>query len=759
MLKHLPMNFIERICELLKVSLALCYVPNIWIQSEMIFIPKPGKPDYSDPRAFRPITLQSFIYKAQERVALWQLQDNYFRRKPFHQAQHAFRMGRSCDSAIAETVDCLESSIARNEYALALFIDIKGAFDNLDQSQAILAMKGRGAPKWFVNFYEAYLKDRTAKCTLFGNSETRTIPHGSPQGGVFSPSFWNLAFDEILDIINDGTFRGIGFADDANIIIRGVDLPTLFSLMQAKIAEIMQWSQKFGLTFCPKKTVAVLFTHKRPKKIPTLKMLGQNIPMSKTVKYLGVILDSRLSFRAHIVSKIKEAKGVLMRTRNRLTTTRGPSPKNTRWIHKCVALPVFTYACHVWWHKAKESELRKLNRLGCLLIAPVLHNTPTASLELIYNLPPLELVLRKEAGAKFLNILGTFKRVWQGLDKNQQKFGFYQECQNLITAAGITCTDMDTKKDIMLNRKFEVSTSRILESDNEDISFYTDGSKMDTGVGYGLTSVGDIEYEEKGSLRDDATVFQAEVMAIKSVAKYLIREKISEKRITIYSDSMAAILAMRAMKLTSRLVSEAKFLMNFAAEENTIKIRWIKAHVGHEGNERADTLAKEGIEGERRQVRLNKAHVKQLLHAKMLREWDQKWTSSNEYKETKHWLVSVYAPQRGQGISLKRQDLGKCVQFITGFCNLNYHSHRKCMAIDKACRLCEEDEERPIHLALTCPRVHMTSRLFLNAFLLNRNEWDFNKLNSFLQQSPLDQLMATRTVLNAEGIQTQSSLT
>ena len=36
--------------------------------SNLVFLPKPGKDDYSDPRSYRPISLLSFLMKAMEKV-------------------------------------------------------------------------------------------------------------------------------------------------------------------------------------------------------------------------------------------------------------------------------------------------------------------------------------------------------------------------------------------------------------------------------------------------------------------------------------------------------------------------------------------------------------------------------------------------------------------------------------------------------------------------------------------------------------------
>jgi hypothetical protein len=48
--------------------LATGYVPAIWCQVKVVFIPKPSRDSYGRPRDFRPISLISFLLKTMERL-------------------------------------------------------------------------------------------------------------------------------------------------------------------------------------------------------------------------------------------------------------------------------------------------------------------------------------------------------------------------------------------------------------------------------------------------------------------------------------------------------------------------------------------------------------------------------------------------------------------------------------------------------------------------------------------------------------------
>jgi len=49
-------------------SLVSGYIPQVWRTAKVTFIPKPGKPDYTVAKAFRPICLTSFLLKGLEKL-------------------------------------------------------------------------------------------------------------------------------------------------------------------------------------------------------------------------------------------------------------------------------------------------------------------------------------------------------------------------------------------------------------------------------------------------------------------------------------------------------------------------------------------------------------------------------------------------------------------------------------------------------------------------------------------------------------------
>ena len=134
-----------------------------------------------------------------------------------------------------------------------------------------------------------------------------------PQGGVCSAMFWIIAFDEAAQILNSNGINGELFTDDGNGIIGGTDMEYMAQRLNRVCRDLSVWGKKCGLTFNVSKTVVLFFTkssvtRKKYEGKKLVKMDGINIPFSDTVKYLGVTLDNKLSWKPHIETKTTACK-------------------------------------------------------------------------------------------------------------------------------------------------------------------------------------------------------------------------------------------------------------------------------------------------------------------------------------------------------------------------------------------------------------------------------------------------------------------
>ena len=124
---------------------------------------------------------------------MWHM-DLKIKDNPVHSRQHGFRSDRSTDTAISELIDHVEMHVLKKKYCLGVFLDIRGAFDNIKPECVHQSLLKLGADKDMAEWYLAFLKHRNVTFELNGCSVRRSIAIGFPQGGVASAKFFAPCF-------------------------------------------------------------------------------------------------------------------------------------------------------------------------------------------------------------------------------------------------------------------------------------------------------------------------------------------------------------------------------------------------------------------------------------------------------------------------------------------------------------------------------------------------------------------------------------
>ena len=99
------------------------------------------------------------------------------------------------------------------------------------------------------------------------------------------------------------------YADDVALVATGDDPEVLRERIQQAIGKAEAWATRNRLNFSTGKSEAVLFTRKNKYTQPShLTINGEQIKYSQQFKYLGVWLDTKLTFRYHLGQKVKKVK-------------------------------------------------------------------------------------------------------------------------------------------------------------------------------------------------------------------------------------------------------------------------------------------------------------------------------------------------------------------------------------------------------------------------------------------------------------------
>ncbi|KAF8784235.1 hypothetical protein HNY73_011537 [Argiope bruennichi] len=145
-----------------------------------------------------------------------------------------------------------------------------------------------------------------------------------------------------------------------------------------------------------------------------------------------------------------------------------------------------------------------------------------------------------------------------------------------------------------------------------------------------------------GKLKQNNSVYQAELTAIKEACQWASTIKDAVK---VWSDSESSLHSILALNTNSPIAQE---IQNTLINSTNIKLGWVKAHANNLGNETADQLAKRAtIEGTTIDIPLPKSALKKQLHSVFLKKWQEEWDSGQTGRSTYTVLPKVPAGARG----------------------------------------------------------------------------------------------------------------
>ena len=96
----------------------------------------------------------------------------------------------------------------------------------------------------------------------------------------------------------------------------------------------------------------------------------------------------------------------------------GLKPHLVKYLWTACIRPVILYGSHLWAGnitKTNADKLKRLNRLALLGFSHVHKGTPTASLEIIYDVPPIHLVALELGFSATDRILKASRVSWSGI--------------------------------------------------------------------------------------------------------------------------------------------------------------------------------------------------------------------------------------------------------------------------------------------------------------------------------------------------------
>lgn len=676
--------------------LALNYFPTAWKEATVVILRKPGKDSYVTPKSYRPIGLLPVLGKIYEKMLVSRLKFHLLPK--ISTRQYGFMPQKSTEDSLYNLMSYIRTNIDNHKIVTLISLDIEGAFDNAWWPAIRVRLAEENCPINLRRVMDSYLTNRKVNVRYAGKEFSRDTSKGCVQGSIGGPILWNLLLNPLLRSLEEREVFAQAFADDIVLLFCADTALQIERQANAALEHVLGWGVENKLKFAPQKTSAMVITKKLKFDTPRLSMGGTGIGMSKEIKILGVTIDNKLTFNTHVANVCKKAIGVYKHLSKAAKVGWGLHPEVIKLIYTATIEPIVLYAASVWAPAA--NKICVVKRLGVVQrgiaqkMCKAYRTVSLSSVLALSGILPLDLRV-KEAATLYRAKKGYEIPELKDREVERQTSALEAPHPALRTAIEFVCLGNQEELD---------------NNTDHQVLIYTDGSKIEGKVGAALSIWKDSRETKslKLVLPHYCTVYQAELLALHRATKEILKSKATS--FGVYSDSRAALQtvtnfdSLHPLAVKSRSNIKEAFL-----QSKSVCLFWIKAHIGMEGNERADELAKEAALHSKRRPDYELcpvSFVKRIIRTATIGEWNVRYSSGETASVTKSFFpnaVSAYA------IARKTTPNSLTTQVLTGHGGFSEYLHRFKCKESPSCICDPSIPETVEHVLTDCP-VHIKDR-------------------------------------------------
>ena len=597
--------------------------PDVWEIATVLPFCKPGK-DRFVPTSYRPIALTSCLCKLMEKMVNVRLVWFLERKCILSPAQCGFRKMHSTTDVLIRLESSICEAFASRQHHVTVFFDLEKAYDTAWRYGILKAVHECGLRGEMPLFIKAFLTNRFFRVKI-GNtvSDRCRQEEGVPQGCVLSVTLFALAINGITSVLPPGVLYTL-FVDDLSLSFAASRMAVAERKLQLSIDRTVNWAERNGFKFSTTKTVAMHFCRIRGvHPDPDLYLNGQRIPCVEETRFLGLMFDHRLTWVAHvkyIKTKCLEALNIL---RVLSHTSWGADRQTLLRLHKAFIISKLSYGCEIY-SSATQSRLKSLDSVhhaGIRLATGAFKSSPIPSLLVDAGELPLDLYRQSSLVRYWYRVQRLPDSLAYKTTNGENCFNFYETHSSYPHPFGFRVKQILTQLHLAMNPvcpfKFSVTPpwklpivrfcryfggikknmldeeirliflEHVVEHDNSVLVF-TDGSKSNAGVGYGVASN---DFSRRGALPSVASNFTAELYGILTALEQIAT--LDDESFTIFCDSKSVLQSLEGFDVKHPVVLKIlQWVYLHQCRGREILFCWVPAHVNVAGNERADQLAK-----------------------------------------------------------------------------------------------------------------------------------------------------------------------
>ena len=293
---------------------------------------------------YRPISILTALSKVLESIMYDQLITFISANDILYDFQFGFRQKHSTYMPISLLHDFITENLSVRRKAAAIYLDLARAFDTVNIDILLRKLSKYGIGDSAYQLLSSYLTSRSQKLKYKDIiSGARDVTCGVPQGSLLGPLLFLTYINDLHVACQEAKI--FLFADDTVLLYSAPTLAELQSIISRSFPKIHKWLQANRLSLSIPKTFYQIYSSQGTEPDLTIPVANSCLKRTKTVKYLGILIDENLKFKSHInkVSGICSRNlGILYRARYLLTRDL------LILLYNSLVQPYLMYCSHIW---------------------------------------------------------------------------------------------------------------------------------------------------------------------------------------------------------------------------------------------------------------------------------------------------------------------------------------------------------------------------------------------------------------------------
>ena len=269
----------------------------------------------------------------------------------------AYRKGHSCQHAILRLTELWRKTLDDNNYVGTIAMDLSKAFDCMPHGLLVAKLHAYGVSSKACLFFADYLTNRKQWVKVMDTYSGWTITNRDvPQGSVMGPLLFNIFLNDLFFLPLNSQL--VNYADGNHICHESENLEMLQKHLQDDSNKAVKWFDNNQTTANPDKFQSIVLSRRNVETFD-INVDDHTISRDNTLKMLGVTLDDKLNFKAHI-RNICQTNSCQINALKRISNFLNKQCRMN--VYKSFIKANFNY-CPMVWMFCGKTNLNKLEKL------------------------------------------------------------------------------------------------------------------------------------------------------------------------------------------------------------------------------------------------------------------------------------------------------------------------------------------------------------------------------------------------------------